>query len=126
MLAPPSSSDLLVCTTILYCHFLRAKGNIALDPKKLRTAKKAFSAATSTARDQTIDNTLWTETPAERQKRLEEETLGKRKRTANAESNLSKEEIAEKRRRQEADDEIRKRVEEHTVRVGSSNGMVIS
>lgn len=89
----------------------------ALDPKKLRTAKKAFSAATSTSRDQTIDNTLWTETPAERQKRLAEEASGKRKRKANEESELSKEEVAEKRRREAEDEETRKRVEEHTVRI---------
>lgn len=101
------------------CTVVQATLNhkIALDPKKLRTAKKAFSAATATSRDQTIDNTLWTETPAERQKRLAEEASGKRKRKANAESELSKEEAAEKRRRQEADEEIRKRVNEHTVSV---------
>lgn len=98
MLAPPSASDLLV----------------SLDPKKLRQAKKAFSAATAAERDQVIDNTLWTETPVERQKRLAEEASGKRKRKANAEAELSKEEVAEKRRRQEADEEIRRRVDEHT------------
>jgi len=98
MLAPPSASDLLV----------------SLDPKKLRQAKKAFSAATATDRDHTIDNTLWTETPEERQKRLAEEASGKRKRKANADAELSKEEVAEKRRRQEADEEMRRRVDTHT------------
>lgn len=128
MLAPPSASDLLVCTMVpdYYYHKLQPNLIIALDPKKLRTAKKQFSAATSTARDQTIDSTLWTETPMERQKRLEEEALGKRKRTANAGSELSKEEAAEKRRRQQADDEIRKRVEEHTVRVELIIKMLLS
>jgi hypothetical protein len=87
----------------------------ALDPKKLRQAKKAFSAATATDRDHAIDNTLWTETPVERQKRLAEEASGKRKRKANAEAELSKEEVAEKRRRREADEEMRRRLDEHTV-----------
>jgi len=97
MLAPPSSSDLLG----------------SLDPKKLRQTKKTFSAATSTSRDTKIDNTLWTETPAERQKRLAEEMSGKRKRATNDNAEISQEEAAEKRRKVLADEEMRRKVDEY-------------
>ncbi|KAF8211838.1 hypothetical protein K438DRAFT_1957642 [Mycena galopus ATCC 62051] len=76
MLVPPSSSVL---------------GN--LDPTKLKPRQFARSAAPS--RD--TDNTLWTETPAERQQRLADEV-----------SEL------ETRKRQRIDEELRREVDEHT------------
>lgn len=116
MLAPPASSDLLGCehfpTVLLQStHLISAA---ALDPKKLRQSKKTFSANTSSSRPSTIDNTLWTETPAERQKRLAEEVAGKRKRAVN-DDGKKEGTSAERRARIEADEEIRRRVEEHNV-----------
>ncbi|KZT42867.1 hypothetical protein SISSUDRAFT_1069269 [Sistotremastrum suecicum HHB10207 ss-3] len=96
MLAPPQTSELLG----------------TLDPKKLRQTKKTFSANTSSSRPSTIDNTLWTETPAEKAQRIADEVAGKRKRAAN-DDGASEKEILERRRKMEADEDIRRRVEEH-------------
>ncbi|TFY68019.1 hypothetical protein EVG20_g3714 [Dentipellis fragilis] len=96
MLKPPSSSDLLA----------------TLDPTKLSKPRQ-FSR--STAPPKKTDNTLWTETPAERQQRLADEVLGKKRRIENADpAELEAEEDARKRRKRDA--ELKREVEEHTVR----------
>ncbi|KAJ6613964.1 hypothetical protein B0H10DRAFT_1804523, partial [Mycena sp. CBHHK59/15] len=93
MLVPPSSSVL---------------GN--LDPTKLKPRQFARTAAPS----RTTDNTLWTETPAERQQRLADEVSGKKRRAANAPAAASASEELEARKRARIDEEIRRGVEAHT------------
>ncbi|KAF7363772.1 GPALPP motifs-containing protein [Mycena sanguinolenta] len=93
MLVPPSSSVL---------------GN--LDPTKLKPRQFARTAAPS--RD--TDNTLWTETPAERQQRLADEVSGKKRRAVNSEDTVSAAEQLEIRKRQRIDEELRREVDEHT------------
>jgi hypothetical protein len=93
MLVPPSSSVL---------------GN--LDPTKLKPRQFARSAAPS--RD--TDNTLWTETPAERQQRLADEVSGKKRRAVNSGDAVSAAEELEARKRQRIDEELRHEVDEHT------------
>ncbi|ETW87722.1 hypothetical protein HETIRDRAFT_469948 [Heterobasidion irregulare TC 32-1] len=93
MLVPPSSSDLLG----------------TLDPTKLSKPRQ-FSRSTAPARK--VDNSLWTETPAERQQRLADEVLGKKRRIENADATEGDEDEARKKRKRDA--EIRREVEEHT------------
>ncbi|KAJ6569123.1 hypothetical protein B0H19DRAFT_1134646 [Mycena capillaripes] len=93
MLVPPSSSVL---------------GN--LDPTKLKPRQFARTSAPS----KSTDNTLWTETPAERQQRLADEVSGKKRRAANSGDTVSAAEELETRKRQRIDEELRRDVEEHT------------
>ncbi|KAI0063235.1 hypothetical protein BV25DRAFT_1824826 [Artomyces pyxidatus] len=93
MLVPPSSSDLLS----------------TLDPTKLSKPRQ-FSRSTAPARS--TDNSLWTETPAERQQRIADEVMGKKRRVENAEVDPDAEEDARKRRKR--DEELKREVEEHT------------
>lgn len=95
MLVPPSSSDLL--------------GSI--DPTKL-TKGRQFSRSAAPSRE--VDNSLWTETPAERQARLADEVSGKRRRAVNAEPELPEEQQLEARKRARYEEEVRKGVDEHT------------
>jgi len=93
MLVPPKSSDLLG----------------SLDPTKLKS--RQFSRTTA---DKPTASTLWTETPAERQARLADEVMGKRKRSEIAAGGQqAEEETAEDRKRRKRDVEIKKHVEEH-------------
>ncbi|KAJ8520847.1 hypothetical protein ONZ45_g2365 [Pleurotus djamor] len=95
MLVPPSSSDLLA----------------NLDPTKLSKGRQ-FSRSAAPPRQ--TDNSLWTETPAERQQRLADEVSGKKRRAVNADNSRSAEEELELRKRQRLDDEIRSGVEAHS------------
>ncbi|CAL1696827.1 unnamed protein product [Somion occarium] len=95
MLVPPSSSDLL--------------GSI--DPTKL-TKGRQFARTAAPARE--VDNTLWTETPAERQQRLADEVAGKRRRATNADPDADLEAAAEARKKRKRDEEIRQGVDEYT------------
>ncbi|KAJ6501795.1 hypothetical protein DFH09DRAFT_1265297 [Mycena vulgaris] len=99
MLVPPTSSVL---------------GN--LDPTKLKARQFARSAAPS----RSTDNTLWTETPAERQQRLADEVSGKKRRAANSGPAVSPAEELEARKRRRIDEELRAGVEEHTRRTRGS------
>ncbi|KAG8908095.1 hypothetical protein FRB99_000539 [Tulasnella sp. 403] len=93
MLAPPEASDLLG----------------SLDPSKIRA--RQFSKNTE---EKVTDRTLWTETPAEKQKRLADEVSGKRKRAeVSAGMVASREESEEDRKRRKRDDEIRQKIDEH-------------
>ena len=89
----------------------------ALDPTKLNKPRQ-FSRSTATPK--VVDNTLWTETPAERQQRLADEVMGKKRRVENADPDLegddddAQPEDAHKRRKREA--ELQRQVEEYTVR----------
>ncbi|KAI0318013.1 hypothetical protein OF83DRAFT_1163657 [Amylostereum chailletii] len=94
MLAPPTSSDLLS----------------KLDPTKLTKARQFSRSAAPSGK---IDNTLWTETPAERQQRLADEVMGKRRRKENAEDDDG-ESPEEARKRRKRDAALQRQVEEHT------------
>ncbi|KAG8926156.1 hypothetical protein FRC03_010733 [Tulasnella sp. 419] len=95
MLKPPEASDLLG----------------TLDPAKLRS-RRQFSRNTE---EKSKDQTLWTETPAERQKRLAEEVEGKRKRTelAAGDSVGSAEVSPEAQRKRKRDQDLQRAIQEH-------------
>ncbi|KAI0033701.1 hypothetical protein K488DRAFT_77705 [Vararia minispora EC-137] len=95
MLAPPSSSDLLS----------------KIDPTRMNKPRQ-FSKSTAPSR--TADVTLWTETPAERQQRLADEVMGKRRRKENAEEDFDSESAEEMQKRRRRDLELRQQVDEHT------------
>ncbi|KAJ7174518.1 hypothetical protein C8R46DRAFT_1252116 [Mycena filopes] len=99
MLVPPTSSVL---------------GN--LDPTKLKPRQFARTSAAPRG----ADNTLWTETPAERQQRLADEVSGKKRRAANSGDAVSPAEELATRKRQRIDEELRRGVEEHTRKVRGS------
>ncbi|KII86248.1 hypothetical protein PLICRDRAFT_164662 [Plicaturopsis crispa FD-325 SS-3] len=100
MLVPPTSSDLLG----------------SLDPTKL----KARQFARTSAPAKKVDNSLWTETPAERQQRIADEVSGKKRRAANADEGVTPEEALEARKKRKLDEQIRRGVEEHTRKVRGS------
>jgi hypothetical protein len=78
-----------------------------LDPSKLK-APRQFSRSTAPSRSG--DNSLWTETPAEKQQRLADEVMGKRRRAADPDP-----EEDEKKRRKKDEENIRRGVEEYNV-----------
>ncbi|EMD41471.1 hypothetical protein CERSUDRAFT_90038 [Gelatoporia subvermispora B] len=92
MLKPPSSHDLLS----------------SIDPTKLNRPRQ-FARTAQPTRD--TDNSLWTETPAERQQRIADEVAGKRRRATDTNA---VEEDADTRKRRRHEEEIRRGVEEHT------------
>lgn len=114
MLVPPSSSDLLSSKSCrLVVSVFRADLIPAIDTTKLNKPRQ-FARSAAPARD--VDNSLWTETPAERQQRLADEVAGKRRRAVNADPDAGDEEKeAEIRKRRKRDEDIRRGVEEHTV-----------
>lgn len=75
---------------------------------------RKFAATEQTARD--ADNSLWTETPAERQQRSADEVAGKRRRADKGAMDPEAEREMRKKRRY--DEEVRRGVEEHTVSIG--------
>lgn len=79
------------------------------------TKMKARQFSRSTAPAKKVDNSLWTETPAERQQRLADEVLGKKRRAVNADDSAGPEDTAEARKKQKRDEQIRAGVDEHTV-----------
>ncbi|KAJ7155146.1 hypothetical protein C8R46DRAFT_1356392 [Mycena filopes] len=99
MLVPPTSSVL---------------GN--LDPTKLKPRQFARTSAAP----RNTDNTLWIETPAERQQRLTDEVSGKKRRAANSGDAVSPAKELATRKRQRIDEELRRGVEEHTRKVRGS------
>jgi hypothetical protein len=88
--------------------------NIALDPTKLNKPRQ-FSR--STAPPRVVDNTLWTETPAERQQRVADEVMGKKRRVENADD-VDQDPLAEEdtNKRRKRDAELQRQVDEYTVR----------
>lgn len=86
----------------------------AIDPTKLTKARQ-FARTAAPSRD--VDSSLWTETPAERQQRLADEVAGKRRRAVNADPDaVDEDKEQEVRKRRRRDEEIRKGVDEYTVR----------
>ena len=86
----------------------------AIDPTKL-TRPRQFARTAQPSRD--ADTSLWTETPAERQQRIADEVAGKRRRAVDVDPTEDASADARKRRRYE--EEVRRGVEEHTVRSGA-------
>jgi len=90
----------------------------ALDPTKLNKPRQ-FSRSTAPAK--VVDNTLWTETPAERQQRLADEVMGRKRRVENADPEQgdadAKDDVTKRRKR---DAELQRQVEEYTVRLARS------
>ncbi|KAL1410944.1 hypothetical protein Q8F55_001887 [Vanrija albida] len=91
MLVPPSSGSLS-----------------SLDPTKRPTSFNRTSKAAITPEDQTV----WTETPAQKAQRLADEVAGI-KRKKDARPDVDAEDEVERKRRRERDREIRKGVEKH-------------
>lgn len=80
-----------------------------LDPTKLKARQFSRSAAPAQKKP---DNSLWTETPAERQQRLADEVSGKKRRAVD---NRTEEEGTEGKKRRKDDEVLRKGVDEYTV-----------
>ncbi|KAJ3720195.1 hypothetical protein DFJ43DRAFT_726146 [Lentinula guzmanii] len=100
MLVPPSQGDLLA----------------KLDPTKLtkpRQFARTTPASASNIKSPGASN-LWTETPAERQQRLADEVMGKKRPATRV---AAEEETLENKRRRLAEEDVRKGVHEHTRRV---------
>ncbi|TFK71692.1 hypothetical protein BDN72DRAFT_764479 [Pluteus cervinus] len=97
MLVPPSSSDLLG----------------GLDPTRL-TKSRMFSRST-TATTTKPDNSLWTETPAERQQRLADEVSGKKRRAENQTEDPDV--TADRAKRRREDEALRQGVDAYTNKV---------
>lgn len=76
-----------------------------------KAAQKAAGGSTSEGVN------LWTETPAERQERLRDEMLGKKRKAENA---PAEEETDDERRKRMRDQQLREEVERHNVRPFSS------
>jgi len=93
MLVPPSSSSLL--------------GN--LDPTKLKA--RQFSRGSGPVNSKS-DNSLWTETPAERQQRLADEVSGKKRRVTDAP--VDEDTTGANKRRKQDEERIKKNVDEYT------------
>jgi hypothetical protein len=91
----------------------------ALDPTKLNKPRQ-FSR--SAAPPKKVDNTLWTETPAERQQRLADEVMGRKRRVENADpdqdADADAKDDASKRRKRDA--QLQRKVDEYTVRFSHS------
>ena len=85
---------------------------VDIDPTKIKKGRQ-FARSSGQGRD--VDNSLWTETPAERQQRLADEVAGKRRRAVNADPEADPEAIEEGRKKRRYDEEIRKGVDEYTV-----------
>ena len=85
---------------------------VDIDPTKIKKGRQ-FARSSGQGRD--VDNSLWTETPAERQQRLADEVAGKRRRAVNADPEADPEAIEEARKKRRYDEEIRKGVDEYTV-----------
>ncbi|KAJ3902269.1 hypothetical protein F5879DRAFT_964911 [Lentinula edodes] len=97
MLVPPSKGDLLA----------------NLDPSKLtrpRQFARTTPASASNSKSSGVGN-LWTETPAERQQRLSDEVMGKKRPATRV---AAEEESLENKRRRLAEEDVRKGVQEHT------------
>jgi hypothetical protein len=88
----------------------------ALDPTKLNKPRQ-FSRSTATPK--IVDNSLWTETPAERQQRLADEVMGKKRRVENADIDQAgdEEEGADGAKRRKREAELQRQVDEYTVRL---------
>ena len=101
MLIPPSSLDLV--------------GNV--DPTKIKSRGFVQSAKKGGTIDKASDEgrALWTETPDERARRINDEVMGKRNRLENAGKQESEAERIERKKRESRDAEQQARVEAYNV-----------
>lgn len=91
-----------------------------MDPTKLKSRSFQQSSKVSSSDRKESGPDLWTETPAERQQRMEDEVLGrKRKAVISAAGSAREEESDEKRRKRERDIRLKEEVERHNVRLSS-------
>ena len=97
---------LIVCTFVSCNLFL-----IDLDPTKLKA--RQFSRGSGPVNSKP-DNSLWTETPAERQQRLADEVSGKKRRVTDAP--VDEDTTGANKRRKQDEERIKKNVDEYTVR----------
>lgn len=123
MLVPPKEMDLLSCAWSCgpgppwpLIDRATTPHSAAMDTTKLKsrgfaTGKAAQSAASGSGSDGV---NLWTETPAERQQRLKDEMLGKKRKAENAPAD---EETDDERRKRLRDLQLREEVDKHNVRV---------
>jgi hypothetical protein len=130
MLVPPTSGDLLSCASPLPSPSppsapfvtLTDVDRPALDPTKLRPRQFRATAAPPAASSASGAGNLWTETPGERQQRLADEVLGKKRRAVDGDGgdegggDGDGRAEAERKAKRRRDEEIRRGVEEHTVR----------
>lgn len=113
---PPSNSDLLGSKSDVLLH-ATVVSNIShyldLDPTKLKKGRQ-FSKGTNAAVSGPSDMSLWTETPAERQQRLEDEVMGRKRRAVDV-ANSGPSDDPEKKRRKREEAKMKREVEEYTV-----------
>lgn len=117
MLVPPSAGDLLGSTYLVYslqyfCSTYQYSCKIDLDTTKLKARQFSKSSGPLNKRD----NTLWTETPAERQQRIADEVAGKKRRAVD----VANEEAlgigtSDRKRSKREEESIRRGVDEYTV-----------
>jgi hypothetical protein len=83
---------------------------------KSRTFQQSAGIASSAKTSKGGGTNLWTESPAERQQRLEDELLGKRKRAEiSAAGGGDEEDTDDQRRKRERDWQLREEVDRHNV-----------
>jgi hypothetical protein len=86
----------------------------AVDPLKPRP--KAFSKSTTAAPPTAAERTLWTETPKERQQRLQDEMMGKKRKAEISAAGADEEEEEENAAKRRREREIRRGIEGYNVR----------
>ena len=85
-----------------------------MDTTKLKSRTFQQSTKVATGPKPSGPN-LWTETPAERQQRMQDELMGVKRKVENA-SGPTEDESDEKRRKRERDYHLKEEVERHNVR----------
>lgn len=102
--------------------FLSERVRTDFDPTKLQKSRgfrQTSKPHAGSGEKSAGPSELWTETPAERAKRMEDEVLGKRRRTENSGTRDEEEDRRaeeEERKRRRRDEEMRLKVEQHNVR----------
>lgn len=86
-----------------------------MDSTKLKSRTFQQSAKVAEKKDASGPN-LWTETPAERQQRLEDEMLGKKRKAEGLTGGADEDESDEARRKRQRDWQLREEVDRHNVR----------
>jgi hypothetical protein len=99
----------------LYLFCILFEINIDLDPTKLKA--RQFSRGSGPVNSNKSDNSLWTETPAERQQRLADEVSGKKRRVTDAP--VDEDTTGSNKRRKQDEERIKKNVDEYTVCIPS-------
>lgn len=90
----------------------------AIDPTKIKSRgfKQTSKPHSGTVDRQGGSGSLWTETPAERAQRLEDEAMGKRRRAEDVAKDMQDEDDdLDQIKRRKRNREMRKQVEEHNV-----------